>query len=157
MKNSERIAGERFLEKLRPIFSKIKAPAKGQIHYIRSLLSMRSEQLAKRIGVSQSMVSQYERGEQSGSITLKKLEEVADALECDVHYVFLPRKPISHIIAEQISKRLWEVSARTNTTMELEDQGEGVPDYLKDRNAGHIRDVYSKKPQDIWDTWDIED
>ena len=68
---------------------------KGMIWNIRRALGMSARQLGQRLGVSQSAVSQYERGEVSGSITLSTLKQVAEALECDLVYSLVPRQDLN--------------------------------------------------------------
>jgi transcriptional regulator with XRE-family HTH domain len=43
------------------------------------------------MGVSQSTVMQWERGEVKGTITLNSLRRLAEALESDVAYLLVPR------------------------------------------------------------------
>jgi DNA-binding Xre family transcriptional regulator len=67
-------------------------PRDGWIAEIRSLLLMTSSQLARRVGVSQSVISNLQKSEREKTITLKSLEKVANALECELVYVLIPKK-----------------------------------------------------------------
>ncbi len=52
---------------------------------------MNGRQLAERMGVSRSYLSHIEAAEQSRAITMQTLERAADALDCELAYVFVPR------------------------------------------------------------------
>jgi predicted DNA-binding mobile mystery protein A len=88
----------------------MKPPKIGWISAVRKAMQMTTTQLAKRLHVAQSVVSNYEKAERHKSITLRTLEKVADALNCDLHYVLVPRKAINDQLmerAEEILKREW--------------------------------------------------
>jgi predicted DNA-binding mobile mystery protein A len=48
--------------------------------------------LAKRLGITKQAVSKLEQHEADGTISLAKLEMLADALDCDFVYGFMPRE-----------------------------------------------------------------
>ena len=53
---------------------------------MRQKLGASGDQLAYRLGISQSSVVRLEQAEQRGGITLGKLREAAEALGCEVEY-----------------------------------------------------------------------
>lgn len=63
----------------------------GWIRNVRLALGMSGVDLARRMGISPSRVSQLERAEPTGEIKVTTLERAADAMGCDVVYVFVPR------------------------------------------------------------------
>ncbi len=65
-------------------------PSDGWVRAIRKALGMTANQLAKRMRVSQQAVSQLESKEMDGSVTLKKLRETAEAMDCRLVYAFIP-------------------------------------------------------------------
>jgi predicted DNA-binding mobile mystery protein A len=78
--------------------------------------------LAKQLSVTQQSVAQLERQEASDRITIAKLREVAESLNCEVHVLVVPREPLAERIekrAELVAKRELD---RVITTMTLEDQ-----------------------------------
>jgi predicted DNA-binding mobile mystery protein A len=81
--------------------------------------------LAKRLGIAQSNVAQLERAEVSGGVTLARLAEAAQALDCTLVYALVPNSSLE----DTVQRRAREIAARqlryTETTMELEDQGIG--------------------------------
>lgn len=92
------------------------------IHYVRQGLGMSLTQLAARVGVAQSSISSSMKLEEEGRITINKLKEIANALECDLVYGFVPRKPLEDIIHDQAVKKTLHLMEETETHMSLEDQ-----------------------------------
>ena len=69
-------------------------PPRGWVRAIREALGMTTAELGQRMGLTQSRVSQIERSEELGSIRLDTLERTAQALNCQVRYVFVPNEPL---------------------------------------------------------------
>ena len=65
------------------------------------MLSARS--LASKVGISRQALCQLERLEQTGALTIRKMEEVARAMDCEFVYVIRPRKK------ELFSTPIWKV------------------------------------------------
>ena len=76
-------------------------PPRGWVKAIREALGMTTRQLAQRIGVVQSRVVDIEKAEVTGSITMESLERAAHALDCELVYALLPRKPLGTVIEER--------------------------------------------------------
>ena len=72
----------------------LSTPPRGWIKAIREALGMTSTQLGRRLRVRQPTVFGYEKAEASKSITLESLERVANALDCRLVYVLVPREQI---------------------------------------------------------------
>lgn len=68
-------------------------PAAGWLRAIREALGMSTTDLARRLGMSAQGVSDLERSEAEEGIRLTSLRKVADALDCDLLYVLVPRHP----------------------------------------------------------------
>jgi predicted DNA-binding mobile mystery protein A len=97
-------------------------PPRGWVRAIREALGMTTAELGRRMGLTQSRVSQIERSEELGSIRLDTLERAAQALNCQVRYVFVPNEPLEEMVQRQARLRAQaEVDAVTHT-MALEDQ-----------------------------------
>ena len=70
--------------------------------------------LSLRAGVTASNVRQLERAEEAGTIQLRSLERIADALNCRLCYVLAPREPLQHMARRQaLDKAARVVAART--------------------------------------------
>ena len=100
----------------------INRPKEGWIRSVRKALGMSGPQLAKRIGLSNSQVSQMERLEIQDRITLTQLRKVADTLDCDLVYGFVPRKKIDQIIEQRAHKKASDLVYKTDVQMKLEKQ-----------------------------------
>jgi predicted DNA-binding mobile mystery protein A len=92
------------------------------IDYVRMGLGMGLTQLASRLGVTQSTLSSSIKLEKEGRITIHKLKEIANAMDCDLVYEFVPRKKLEEIMRDQALKKTKELMDHAETHMGLEDQ-----------------------------------
>jgi len=76
-------------------------PRCGWTKTIRLALGMSSQALATRLGMTAQGVRKLEQGEASGTISLNTLARLAQGLDCEVHYILVPR--IS--LVEQVLRR----------------------------------------------------
>ncbi len=114
-------------------------PPRGWIKAIREALGMTAKQLAKRMGVSQPRVSEIEKNEISGALTLDSLQRAAHGLDCQLVYALVPRKPLQDLVEER-ARRLARVRLQaTSHSMALEDQS------LDDADAKSQLDQLIKK------------
>lgn len=98
------------LERLRPWVGR--RPRDGWIRTIRTALGMSGAELGSRIGVSQSRVSQIERGELDGTLSLAGLERAAHGLDCDLVYALVPRTGLQRAVRVQaLAKAVQAVQA----------------------------------------------
>ncbi len=124
-----------------------KRPARGWIRAIRDAFGMTAEQLGGRLGVSQPTVQKLERSEQEGTIQLSSLRRVAEALNCELVYTFVPREPLGRIYetaAREVALR--ELQAISHS-MALENQSVIGPDE-DDRLRRFIQDELD--PREVW-------
>lgn len=83
-------------------------PHAGWVRAIRDALGLSGPELAHRMGVSPQSVHGIERNEVAGSIRLETLRRAADALDCDLEYVLVPRSGLQ----DQVERRSREMAAR---------------------------------------------
>ena len=95
-------------------------PPQGWLKTIREFFGMTTEQLAKKINVSQSRVVSLEKNEKNTKIST--MERIADALDCDFVYAIIPRKNIDDILYNQAKKRALAILNKININMGLENQ-----------------------------------
>ena len=98
------------------------APRSGWIRAIRDAIGMSTRELAVRAQLSQSRISQAEQHERDGALSLSNLRHIADALDCDLEYVLVPRQPLDEMVRDQAVRKATELAATTDHTMALEDQ-----------------------------------
>ncbi len=87
-------------------------PKLGWIKTLRMALSMSGAALARRMGLQRSAALYLEQAERDGNISLKKLEQVANAMDCELIYALVPKataensKPlINDILQKQAQKK----------------------------------------------------
>ena len=121
-KSIKRIQLDGKLESIKRVFFNSSTINKQWIKTIRTALGMTSSQLAERLGVSQSRVSDIEKGELEGRLTIKTLKSVAQSMDCEFVYAIVPRNSLNQIVREQAEKVAQNRMKRVNVTMSLEDQ-----------------------------------
>jgi predicted DNA-binding mobile mystery protein A len=97
-------------------------PSGGWLRAIRQTLGMTTRQLAKYVGVTQAAVVDAERAEAKGDITLTTLKRYATALDCELCYVLVPRRPLLEVIEERADHIARDQVSRVSHSMALEDQ-----------------------------------
>ena len=121
---SKKLLRRRASVKTKALKSAFKDMPNSWIEFIREALGISQTQLAKRLGVAQSVVKNAQEREKEGSITLKKLDEIARSMGHKVVYALVP---IEDDIEEIVQKRALliakEILGESSLTMELEDQG----------------------------------
>jgi predicted DNA-binding mobile mystery protein A len=97
-------------------------PTGGWLRAIRQALGMTTRQLAKSVGVTQAAVSETERTEARGDVTLATLQRYAAALDCEVVYALVPKRPLEDMIEERADRIARDQVGRVRHSMALEDQ-----------------------------------
>ena len=124
-------------------------PRNGWIASIREALGMTKTQLAKRIGIARPSLNQLETNEISGSITVASLQNAANALDCDLQYVLVPRQPLSEMVREQAIKRAQQRLSRVNQSQALEASAI-ASENLSDAVADLAKELEVQRPTDLW-------
>ncbi len=94
----------------------------GWIRTIREALGMTSNDLASRVGVNQSRIIHMEQAEVDGNIKISTMKKIADALEMDFVYAFVPRTSLNDMVREQARLLALKKMERLDHTMRLEMQ-----------------------------------
>lgn len=97
-------------------------PSGGWLRAIRQTLGMTTRQLARLVGVTQAAVVDAERSEAKGDITLATLQRYATALDCELKYVLVPKRPLQEMVEERADRIARDQVARVRHSMALEDQ-----------------------------------
>ena len=141
---------DRKLEKL-AVLKDLEISPKGWINAIRAGLNMSLVQLAKRLKKTSVSVKEIEQREEDKGITLKKLTEVAEALNCHFVYAFIPKDgSLEKLIEKRALEVAKEIVMRTSQTMKLEDQEnseERINKAIKDR----AEKIKNELPKYLWD------
>lgn len=123
----------------------IEKPPQGWLKTIREFFGMTTTQLAKRLGVAQSRIVNLEKNEKNTKIST--MERIADALNCDFVYAFIPRENIDNIIYNQAKKKALKILNKVNTNMNLENQLSKNNELLEDL----INELLNDNIARIWD------
>ena len=123
--------------------------SEGWLRTMRKALGMSGPQLAKRLGVTKAQVSKTEKGEVTGSVTLKSMHNMAEALHCRLVYAVIPEKEIQQVIKDQAIKKAKAQVRDASTHMALEAQA-----LNKEKLSAEIEriaaQIIDKMPADLW-------
>jgi predicted DNA-binding mobile mystery protein A len=133
----------------RPILG-ISIPQKGWIRAVRDSLGMSGRQLADCLGATRQRVSEIERDELTGSVTLKSMRKVADCLDCVFVYAFVPRTSLEHTVHDRAKQVAEERLKRASQSMLLEAQELNEDDEL-DALSDMIEEMIETLPSTLWD------
>jgi len=129
-------------------FTNTPRPKEGWIKTVRSALVMSGAALSKRLGGHRTTVSYLERSELDGGITLKKMQEVAEAMHCRFVYAIVPAggksESIEMIIEQQAETIARRIVENTSVHMMLEAQ-----QLSKDENEKEIQRLKKQIVEDI--------
>jgi predicted DNA-binding mobile mystery protein A len=107
-------------------------PSGGWIKTIREALGMNLETLGQRLGVTRQTAHQLEAAEVDGSITLRRLRAAANALECDVAVVLVPRVPLENLVNDRARHVATQQLKRVAHSMAMEAQA------IDDKHRGEM-------------------
>lgn len=126
-------------------------PPTGWIKAIRNTLGMSMQQLGKKLSITKQGVSDLEKREYDGTITLKSLRELGRALDMELVYGFMPKDGSLDAMIERRAKDLaTKIVLRTSNTMKLEEQGnshERIEKAIEER----ANEIKSEMPKILWD------
>jgi predicted DNA-binding mobile mystery protein A len=130
---------------------KIAPPPTGWIKAIRTALGMSLQQLGNKISITKQSLTEIERREKEGTITLKTLRDVANGLDMELVYGFVPKDGSLDALIERKAKELAaHIVLRTSNTMKLEDQGntnKRIEKAIRERAAS----IKNEMPKILWD------
>jgi len=129
-------------------------PKKGWIRTLREALGMSSYVLANRMGCSRENITSIEQRERKGNISLKILEQVAQAMNCKLVYCFVPIEPLDKILEAQAKKIAKKQIRSVNHSMKLEQQGLN-PKQLRQQEDDLVQELLKGNPKNLWDKNEI--
>lgn len=125
-------------------------PVKGWIRAIREALGMSGRQLAQRLKVSQPRIPRLEQDELTGSVTIKTMQQVAEALDCTFVYALVPRTSLEDTVRGQARLVLQERMGRVAHSMLLEAQSLSAEEQQRSLEAA-IDELLREMPKELWD------
>jgi predicted DNA-binding mobile mystery protein A len=124
------------------------APRAGWIKALRSALGMSERSFARRLGIQQGSLRKLEHNERSRSVTLESLRRAAEALDADLVYALVPRKPLRVAIRERARTLAMERLKPIARSMELEEQS--LTAKQLERQVSDLAEELEKKPANLW-------
>ena len=102
-------------------------PPAGWLRAIRTALGMGSNVVASRLGITGSGLRKLEQAEANDAITLSTLRRAAEALDCELRYVLVPRQSLREMRWQQAMRRARDWKQQAERTMSLEAQSVASP------------------------------
>ena len=128
---------ERKIEQWLPL-RRDRVPPSGWLKAIRGALGLSTRQLASRLGVAQTAVMQFEKGEVKGTVSLETVEKIARAMNCTFVYAIVPDENFSSlesVLDQRAMQAAQKIVSKVDQTMRLEEQGistERLADQVKE-------------------------
>ncbi len=105
----------------------INKPLGGWINAFQTAIGMRQTYLTQRLKINRNSLYKSIENEKSGSISLKQLEKVADAMGGKLVYAIVPKEgDVESIVTQQAYKKAKRIVSRTLAHMTLEEQTDGL-------------------------------
>jgi len=149
----KKIVAKQYRDKVNRAFSQLDGffmfTQEGWLRTVRMALGMSGTQLAKKLGVTKARVSKVEQAELLGGVTLKTMQTMADAMDCQFVYAIVPKQKIEEVIKQRAIKKARIQVRQASTHMALESQSLNKEqiDFEIERIAAQIID---KMPADLW-------
>lgn len=126
---------ERRIEAVRSIKDKTLV-REGWIKYMRNALGLTQTKLASLVNLNSANIMQAEKRESEGNVSIATLKKMAQAMECEFVYAFVPKKKITEIIHDKAYDKAKKSLINADLHMKLENQGvEGEMDEKVERLA----------------------
>ena len=147
----KKLIREQLDKKLNPLKALAKSgiPETGWIKSIREALGMSAKDLARKVGIDQSRISRLENAEKDGNVKLSSLQKIAQGLDMEFVYGFVPKNTLETLVREQARKIAGEKMKRLSHTMRLEQQE--LPEKEKESAVKDMIDkILIAEPKDFW-------
>jgi len=139
----------RIVDQAAPLAAGLAAPAEGWIRTVRKALGMSGPQLARRLGVSRARISTLELSELDGAVSLKTMQDAAEAMGCRLVYAVVPETTVGRAVEQQALKKAAALVRRSSTHMALEDQS--LSGAGRDAELARVtQDILARRPPDFW-------
>ncbi|MHC4783810.1 MAG: mobile mystery protein A [Planctomycetota bacterium] len=132
------------------VLKKVAVPPKGWVRAIRNALGMTGQQLARRLGTNRQRVARIEQDEKQGRVTVNTLRNVAEAMDCEFVYGFVPRVSLEQTVCGQAKRVAVKRMERSNQMMRLESQE--LSDAEKKKVLDElVAEIVDTMPRYLWD------
>lgn len=129
----------------------IVSPPTGWVKAVRTALGMSMEQLGKRLGVTRQSIHDVELREKEGTVTIRSLREIANALDMKLVYGFIPKDGTLDALIDRKARELAEkIVLRTSQNMRLEAQ-ENSAERIEKAIRERTEEIKRTMPRMLWD------
>lgn len=126
-------------------------PSKGWVHTLRTALKMSLRQLGNKLSIAPQSLKDMESREIAGTITLNTLQDIANAMDMQLVYGFVPKhESLKQMIEIRASELAKEIVMRTHNSMTLEDQQNTV-ERIKKAIVQKTAEITDEMPKYLWD------
>ena len=101
---------------------KLSVPKEGWLRTVRKALGMSGAELSRRAAITRARVSRIEKDELAGAVTLKNMEQMAEAMNCRFIYGVVPITSVEQTIEDRAKELASKIVSYTDTQMSLEAQ-----------------------------------
>lgn len=127
----------------------LSVPKKGWIRTLREALGMPSRILANRLGCSIANIAAIEQREVKETISLKTLQEIAQAMNCKLVYYLIPIESLGKILEDQARLVARKRIELVNHSMQLEQQGL-TPAQLQQQEDSLVQELLQGDIKKLW-------
>ena len=127
----------------------ITLPPEGWLCTVRNALGMSAAALARRLGKSRALVSNTEKAELDGGVTIKTMQSMAQAMNCRFVYAIVPEKDIETVLKDRAKKKASKQVVESSKHMALEQQSlskKQIAFEVERLSQNMLRDM----PSDFW-------
>ena len=147
-----RIVAKQYRDKVNQAYHQLGAlslPPEGWLRTVRRALGMSGPQLAGRLGVTKARISRAEKDELTGSVTLKTMQHMAEAMNCRFVYAVVPSEEIEQLIRKRALQKARErvTSASIHMALEAQTLSNEQLSFEVERLAN---EMVEKMPSNLW-------
>ena len=128
-------------------------PAMGWLRAIREALGMSGKQFARRLKVSAPRITELEKNELRGAVTIQSMQQAADALDCIFVYAVIPRRSLAEIVRNKAISLVQKKLETVSHSMLLEGQQLSGTEQKKAFET-EVEEVIRNMPKELWDDHD---
>lgn len=133
------------------VIKQIAVPPTGWIKAVRTALGMTLQQLGNKLSITKQSLQVIELREVEGTITLKTLQSVANGLDMELVYGFVPKDgTLDSLIERKAIELATQIVMRTSNTMKLEDQENSKARIQKAIEERAVT-IKNEMPKILWD------
>lgn len=126
-------------------------PPTGWVRAIRTALGISLQQLGTRLSITKQSLQEIEQREKEGSVTIQTLREIANTLDMELVYAFVPKDgTLEALISRKAKELATRIVLRTSNSMKLEDQ-ENSEKRIQKAIEERAESIKNEMPKILWD------